>query len=241
MHEECLEHQLQDRHAHSARPYVYTCVGCFLPILLLFFLLHSFNSSFLSFEFICLFLLAYFLVLKKINGGLWNHLAVCLYIRLCLTICLCIRPNIFGVIRLIRSPCSLSVCVSLLIFVTRFIKSPCCLSVCVSSLITSLALRSVSHQRKVVISSPQNFLFYLSLSLLVFLTQAAEIIRGYWLAAEASTVLTEVFSDLPQFLQENNRLVPQIRPVTLSSTSFPILYSLTILQGYIFAASLWKP
>jgi hypothetical protein len=116
-------------------------------------------------------------------------------------VCLCILPNIFGLIRLIRSLCSLSVCVSLLIFVTRFISTPCCFSVCVSSLIISLFLHSVSYQRKVIISSSQKFLFYLYLSVLVFLTQAVEIILGKCLVAGAPTVLTEVFNDLPQFLQ----------------------------------------
>jgi hypothetical protein len=69
-----------------------------------------------------------------------------------------------------------------------------------------------------VISSSQNFLFYLSLSALVILTQAAKFIIGRCLAAGALTVVTEVFRGLPQFLLENTRLVLQIRPVKLSST-----------------------
>jgi hypothetical protein len=56
----------------------------------------------------------------------------------------------------------------------------------------------------------------------VILTQAAKFIIGKCLAAGALTVVTEFFRGLPQFVQENIRLVPQIRAVMLSSTSFQV-------------------
>jgi hypothetical protein len=97
-----------------------------------------------------------FLILKKIRGGLRDRLALCLCIRLCLPICVCVTPVSF-IRKLMRSPCCLSVYPSMSVHLS--IYPPLIflslwglwdhLNIYIPSLIFSFSMQSVPHQRKV--------------------------------------------------------------------------------------------
>jgi hypothetical protein len=109
--------------------------------------------------------LADFLIFKKIKGGLWDHLDICL--------CLSVHPpvSVYASVP-VRNPLNfeafditlLSICVSPLIFVRKHIGSPCFLCVCVyvfPLLLRYIHICGLCHiKEKQVINSSQKFLLY---------------------------------------------------------------------------------